>query len=287
MAGIAVFYPIVKALNGTVDPYLIAFFRFFIASLVLVPVMAYRNSLHLPPKRDLVFFLLVAFCAVAPTPLIVMGIASTNSVVAAILINANSLIVAVLATLLLSEQVSHRKMVGLGIGFLGVILVVLNGANPFANADSAYFLGSMVLLFAASLSALNKTYSKVYVRKYDGLYVTFFSVTLGSLLLAMFIGLRGGFDGLTALTPSLALPMLAIGIFGTAIPWVIWNSSLKHLDAHVAASFNLLIPVFAALYSLVFFQESFTVWMFAGFVLTSFGIYLIQKQETTIVVPAV
>src|SRR3989338_1281349 len=74
MAGIGAFYPIVKALDGALDPYLIAFFRFSIASLILVPVMAYRRSLRLPPKKDLLFFVFLAFCAVAPTALIVMGI---------------------------------------------------------------------------------------------------------------------------------------------------------------------------------------------------------------------
>ena len=55
MVSIAAFYPIVKALNGSMDPYLIAFFRFSIASLILVPVMAYRHSLRLPPINDLLF----------------------------------------------------------------------------------------------------------------------------------------------------------------------------------------------------------------------------------------
>src|SRR3989344_1228473 len=212
MAGIAVFYPIVKALNGTVDPYLIAFFRFSFASLALLPVMIYRGSLRMPSSCDLKSFAFLAFCAVAPTALIVMGIESTNSVVAAILINSNSLMVAILATVLISESVSQRKIIGLGIGFLGVILVVLNGDNPFVQVDTPYLIGSLILLLAAALSALNKTYSKVYVRKYDGLYVTFFSVTLGSILLAVFIGMRGGFSGLSAFTPGITLSMIVIGV---------------------------------------------------------------------------
>src|SRR3989344_7539647 len=160
MAGIAAFYPIVKTFNGAVDPYLIAFLRFSIASIVLVPVMIHQHSLYLPQKRDWPFFTFIAFCAVAPTALIAMGIESTNSVVAAILTNSNSLIVAIFAVTFIGEEISRRKIIGLGLGFLGVVFIVLNGNNPFVYIDSTYIWGSLILLLAAVLSALSKTYSK-------------------------------------------------------------------------------------------------------------------------------
>src|SRR3989344_2979170 len=282
MAGIGAFYPIVKALDGALDPYLIAFFRFSIASLILVPLMAYRSSLRLPPKRDLVFFVFLAFCAVAPTALIVMGIERTNSVVAAILINSNALMVALLAPLLIHEAMTYQKILGFGVGFIGVICVVLNGNNPLTHVDSIYILGALLLLLGALLGAVNKIYAKGYVRKYDGLYVTFFSVTLGSILLGLFTATRGGFTELPHLEPSVLFSMLAIGVISTAIPWVIWNSSLKHLDAHVAASFNLLIPVFASIYSFLFLSEQFTAWMLLGLLLTSAGIYIVQREEKVV-----
>ena len=280
MAGIAAFYPIVKALDGALDPYLFAFFRFSIASLILVPLMAYRSSLRLPPKRDLVFFVFLAFCAVAPTALIVMGIERTNSVVAAILINSNALMVALLAPLLIHETMTYRKILGFGVGFLGVLFVVLNGTNPLIHVDSLYMLGALILLLGALFGALNKVYAKAYVRKFDRLCVTFFPVAFGSILLAILAVSRGGFAALPPAAPSLVLSMLAIGVISTAIPWVVWNSSLKHLDAHVAASFNLLIPAFAALYSFAFLHESFTFWMLLGLALISVGVYVVQREET-------
>ena len=60
----------------------------------------------------------LAFCAVAPTALIVMGIERTNSVVAAILINSNALMVALLAPLLISEAMTYQKYWGLASAFL-------------------------------------------------------------------------------------------------------------------------------------------------------------------------
>ena len=156
---------------------------------------------------------------------------------------------------------------------------MLNGNNPLIHVDGIYILGALILLLGALLGAVNKVYAKAYVRKYDGLYVTFFSVTLGSVLLAILTASRGGFAVLPSATSSALLSMLVIGVISTAIPWTIWNSSLKHLDAHVAASFNLLIPVFAALYSFLFLAEAFTAWMLLGLLLTSVGIYIVQRGK--------
>ena len=86
MAGIAATYPILKYLNGAVDPYLLAFLRFFVASLALAPIMAYRHSLRPPPKSDLPLFLVLAFSVTIPTVFIVIGVEHTNTIVSAVLI---------------------------------------------------------------------------------------------------------------------------------------------------------------------------------------------------------
>ena len=280
MACIATIYPITKHLNGVVDPYLLAFARFFVASIALLPIIIYRRLLILPSVKELALFGFIAVCAVAPTIIIVVGVAYTNSIVASILINTNPLIVALIAPFLIGEEVTRVKTLGLAVGFAGVLFVVLNGQNPLADVNSAYLWGSLILLFGALLSGLNKTYSRNLVRKYDGLYVTFFAVVLGSMALALVVGFRHDFAQVLQFTPTTIFSLLAIGVVSTAFPWVVWSSSLKHLDVHVAAAFNLLVPVFATLYSFAFFDESFTLWMLGGLLLTSVGIYLIQREET-------
>lgn len=286
MAGIAAIYPIVKVLDGTVDPFLLAFFRFLIAALALLPVVMLRHAFALPKGKEWYTFFFIAACAVAPTALIVVGVAKTNTIVSAILINSNPLIVAFLAPFLIAEHVSSKKILGLALGFLGVISIVLNGQAPGALFHSEYLLGSLVLLTGALLSALNKIYSLNLVKRYDGLFVTFFAVALGSAMLALIVMGQQGFGQVFQLAPRSVLMLLAMGIVSTAIPWTIWSSSLKHLDVHVAASFNLLVPVFATLYSFVFFDESFTIWALVGMILTSIGIYIVQKEgEARPIVP--
>ena len=282
MAGIAALYPITKSLGGSVSPLLVAFFRFSIAAIVLLPVMFYMRRHLVPKSRDLPLLLFVSACIATPTALIVIGIAHTNSVVAAILINTNPLMIGLFSPVLISEEVHGTSKLALAVGFLGVMLVVLNGHSPITLLNSYYAWGALLLLLAALASALNKIYSKRLVRAYDGLSVTFFSTIIGAVLLGIGISLTGGFSDVLRFNLREIISLIAIGIVCTAIPWVVWSSSLKRLDVHVAASFQLLIPIFAAFYSLLFLSESFTLWMMLGLILTSAGIYVVQRRETIV-----
>ncbi len=279
MAGIAFMYPIISVLDGTINPVLLSFFRFSIASVALTPLILYRRSFALPSKKELLVLLAISFCAVIPTSLVSLGIEMTNSIVAATLVNTNPLIVTLLAPFLIGERITVKKILGLVLGFAGVVAVIFNGQNPFTNVGDAYLMGAFITLGGALLSALNKIYSKNLVRKYDGLYVTFLGVVFGTIMLGCLEGFKNGFHDIPQLTPWTILLLITLGVVNTALPWTIWSSSLKHLDIHVAASFNLLVPVFAALYSLVFLSEKFTFWILIGLAFVCIGIYVVQREE--------
>jgi drug/metabolite transporter (DMT)-like permease len=281
-AGIAAFYPVVKALEGTIDPTLLAFFRFSIASAALLPVMIYSRLLRMPRMHDIPLLVFISACIVVPTIFVVIGVAHTNSVVAAILINTNPLIITLLSPLLIVEKITNRKRIALLVGLLGVVSVVLNGRSPFELFDSSYTGGALILLIAALASGLNKIYAKQLVRAYDGLSVTFFSTVIGAVGLLIINMFTDTFSDAARFGVNEMAAVLCIGVLSTAIPWTIWNSSLKHLDVHVAASFMLLVPIFAAFFSFLFLHETFTGWMLAGLVLTSIGIYAVQREERTV-----
>lgn len=276
-AGIASFYPLTKSLTD-VDPYTIALLRSGIAALVLIPVMYYWRSLRLPPTDEWPLILFLAFCTVAPTAFLASGIAHTNSVIAAILMNTQPLLIGLASPFLIAERTSAMKLVAIGIGFVGVVFVIWNGRTPGGVLDDVYLWGILLVMTGACISALNKMYSKRLVLRHDGLYATFFGTVVGSSLLILFLAATGGLGGLAKLDAPEWLAAFLIGTLATAIPWVVWASSLKYLDVQVAASFNLLIPIFAAFYSFLFLDEALTLWIFAGLVLTSIGVYIVQRK---------
>jgi len=279
MACIGAFYPIAKFLAGSIEPLVVAFFRFALAALALLPVMLYQRSIRVPRREDIFWLFLVAVCGIVPTVFIVVGVESTNSVVAAILINTNPLVIALLSPLLISERVRAGAKVGLVVGFLGVVAIVLNGESIFNLFNSAYVWGALILSSAAIFAGFSKIYAKGLVRIYDGLYVTFFGTLISSVVLALILAFTGKFAAVVDFSSSQILALVAVGIICTALPWTIWNSSLTHLDVHVAASFNLLIPIFTTFYSFLFLDESLSMWIFAGMLLTSLGVYVVQKEE--------
>ena len=281
MAAWASFYPFTKIIQGTIDPLLLAFFRFFFASIVLLPVVIASKKLTLPLRNEWLPLLVIAAFAVVPTALTAVGIKLSSSIVGSILVNTNPLFAAALAPLLITEHVTLKRARALVLGFVGIVVIILNGQSVQSLFQSTYFTGSLLLIGSSILSALFAIYAKKYIRKYGGLYVTFFTVAPGTLILALLLLFHGGFAQVPSLPPLTWLFAILNGVLATAIPYVVWSSSVKHLDVTTATSFKLLIPVFAALYSLAFLKENFTPWMLAGMILTGIGVYLVQREETT------
>ena len=280
-AGVASFFPLVKNL-ADLDPYVVAFLRYAIAALALLPIVLYR-SFRLPHAKEWPFIIFLACFTVTPTIFLTSGIAHTNSVTGAILMNTQPLMIGLISPLLIGEHVTFRKGIAIVLGVIGVITVVSNGRGLDVALTPSYMAGIGLLLLAASIAATNKIYSKTLVRRYDGLYTVFVTAALGSLILLMGMPFLSDVSQPWNLSGKELLVALWIGTMGTAFPWTIWSSSLKHLEVHVAASFNLLIPVFAALYAALFLNETLTLWIIVGLVLTSIGVYIVQRESATVV----
>jgi drug/metabolite transporter (DMT)-like permease len=279
MACWATLYPLSKIIEADTSPAMLTFLRFFIASVVLLPLLLHRNRLVLPEKHDLLPLVCISAFAVIPTALIVVGIRLSSSVVASILTNTNPLLVALLAPLLIHEKFSVRNLLMVLIGVIGISLIVLNGQPVSAIASSRYATGAFILLGASLTSACFAMFAKTYVRKYGGLFVTFFTITVGTVLFLIYLIGVGQMADVRELSAATWGYSALIGVVSTAIPFVLWSGGIPHLGATHSTTFKLLIPLFATSYSLLFLHEAMTVWIACGMGLVILGIAGMQPER--------
>lgn len=270
-------YVFLKLIDEQLDPLILAWARFFVATIVLLPLMIYRKELKLPEKTDMPRLLLIGLIGSAiPTSLLVIGVRYASVATTSIIINANVLLVALLAPLLIKEKTNSKKIIGVMVGMLGVIIVIVNGQNPFTNTDTQYLIGSLLVFVAAISVALFAVYVKKEVKKYDGTFVTFYSFLAAIAMLTVVNLFTGNFSEIIYLPPEQYLWLVLIGILATALPFVIWNSSVKYIGSATASSFKLLIPVFATIFAVVFFKEELTIWIVVGLILTLGGVAIVN-----------
>lgn len=271
-------YPFIKLIGDTIDPFLLSFLRFFTAGLVVVPISIFlKDRSFLPEKKDIIPFILLSILLVAPTPLLIWGISLSSTVNSAIIMNSNPLMIAILAPFFIREKTNHYLLVGIFIGIIGVAVTVLNGKSPDQLFQDTYFLGSLIILLAALIVSLFTIYSQKYVKKYGTLVLSSSNFICGSTILGLISIFQGSFFSITEVPTISLIYASLIGVLGTAVSHLLWYSSLKHLQTSVAASFKLLIPIFATLYSYLFLDEEITIYMIYGMILTCAGISIVQK----------
>ncbi|MGB3725823.1 MAG: DMT family transporter [Glaciecola sp.] len=75
--------------------------------------------------------------------------------------------------------------------------------------------------------------------------------------------------------------LLVVGLLNTAIPFCLFNYSLLHIQAGLAAILNATAPMFGVLVAFLFLKERIGVWGLLGILLGFFGVVLISYEQTT------
>lgn len=91
-------------------------------------------------------------------------VAGTTSSLAAVLVNTNPLFILVLAVLFLGENLSINKILGMIVGFIGMVFIILPSGDIGGIFASKAFLGNLLVLGAAIswaiYSIVGKNFSK-------------------------------------------------------------------------------------------------------------------------------
>ncbi len=206
-----VVYAVIKvALDDGLDPFFITWVRLVVAACVLLP-LAWRRAELRELRRRLRWLALFAAVEVAlPQPLITTGERWVPSSLTAILIAAAPLFVVPLALRFdATERPSRRSLLGLGLGFLGVALLV--GVDVSGGSREA--LGAAAILIAAFCYAIGPLIVKHRLRDLDP------RASMGASLVIAAVALTPalGFDVPTTAPSARAISaLIGLGLFCTA-----------------------------------------------------------------------
>lgn len=272
-------YLLIKYALEDLDPAVIVWVRLVLAAIVLYAVMRLRGGgaearaahaeLRARPWRAL---LLGTVAIALPFNLITFGELEVPSGLTAVLIAPASLFVAAFAPLIdPSEKVPAGAAGGMVLGLGGVALLV--GVESVHSLGA--FLGAMAMLGAAACYAL----SSFVVKRYTSLTsatVSFISILVGAVLTlpAAIATAPSHLPGTRA-----TLAMLALGVIGTALAFVIFYKLIAEVGAGRASLVSYLAPGVALLYGALLLDEAITVASIAGLALILGGVALASRRH--------
>jgi drug/metabolite transporter (DMT)-like permease len=261
------------------EPAVIVWIRLVLAALVLYAVMRLRNGgaearaaraeLRARPWKAV---LLGTVAIAVPFNLITFGELEVPSGLTAVLIAPASLFVAAFAPLIdPSERVPPSALGGMLLGLAGVALCV--GVESVHSIWA--FLGALAMVGAAACYAL----SSFVVKRYTGL--TSVTTSFISILVGVVLTLPAAVLTAPTHTPGLrsTLAMLALGVVGTALAFVIFYKLIAEVGAGRASLVSYLAPGVALLYGALLLDEEITVAAIVGLALILGGVALASRRN--------
>ena len=243
----------IKVGDRAFEPLQVAFLRCALGAIALFAILALRRE-ALPRGREAWLHLMaiaVLFNSV-PFALFAWGETEVSSVVAGIW-NAttplNTLLVAI--AVLPEERPGRARVLGLAIGFAGVVVVL----GPWSGLGGR-LLGNLACYGAAACYGLGFVYTRRYLagRRESAVSLSAAQTLCGSIQLALVV------PWLTSAPHRFpvdsVLSMVALGAGGTGIAYVLNYEVIRRAGATVASTVTYLIPLFSTVLGVVVLGEA-------------------------------
>ena len=268
-------FPLVRILPVSLSPVELAFWRWLVTFLCMVPfglgavrshwLLVLRNWKWMVPAGVLGFsiYSILMFEAGHTTD------ATNLSLIAA----TAPVFMAFFARLFLSERLAPLQLCGLAVAVFGVIVLVLHG--DFRRlADLSFTVGDVWMLLAASLFAV---YSILVRRRPATMPQKAFMLAMlayGLLALSPLMAFEVAKPEYSAPDMSTFLVIVYIAVIPTLIGYLLWNRSVEYIGAARAGIVYYSIPFFSSLEAVIFLHETISFSQMTGGALIVGGILL-------------
>jgi drug/metabolite transporter (DMT)-like permease len=261
------------ALDDGVAPWAIVSARTALAALFLVPLALHLGVLGSLRGRLGPIVVLGLVQAAVPLSLIALGEERISSSLTGILVSTAPIFTFLLAFALSgAERANRLKLVGVGIGIVGVALLL--GVD--AGGGSEAIVGGLMVISAAFGYAVGAWYLK---RQLGGMEPV--ATVAGTQVVAAAVTLPLGLLHVPDALPSAdAIASIAVlGIVCTGIAFIIFHSLVASDGPATASLVGYIAPVFSVFYGVTLLDEGFTAATAAGLVLILGGSWLAAGGE--------
>jgi drug/metabolite transporter (DMT)-like permease len=278
--------PAVKYLEHQLSPVALTFLPFYLATILLVPLLFIerrsRGQTSWPSLKDWGFFTMAGIFGQIAAQLgatwgTILSTASNYSILNLLI----PVMTAVLATYMLRERMTPLRLVCLGIGLVGAVLLSVSDLRQASFINLAFLAGNVLCIVSSFGSAFYNVYCKGLLSRYgqtEILVYTYITASIASLpALAWEYSKHEAHQPFTA-GSWWALAFLAVFMYGLSMVLFFWV--LRHLTVTVASFSLYMVPIFGVLLSYWLVHERLNAVQIAGSLVVLSATLLIVKFDT-------
>jgi drug/metabolite transporter (DMT)-like permease len=260
---------------GGFAPLQLSAYRYLLAG-SLFCIYYFAKGFGLPSKAEFGKLLLLSILVfVMSNGLSTMGVKAVGSGLGAVIGTITSLWLALFGYLILKQKIKPKTLLGLGLGFLGIIIIFYNRLDCFHN--DGFGIGVLLSLIASITWALGTIYTVKYSLSGNAYYNVGWQMLLGGIILYAFSYTqpRAALDQITT------WGWIDFGILtfaGAMLTFICYMYLLKRLPAAQVSIYVYINPIIAMLISHKVFNEAITPTLGIGAVITLVGVYLVNSS---------
>jgi drug/metabolite transporter (DMT)-like permease len=263
----------IKIAVGEIGPLTLVAFRLLFGLIGLLVVLRLQRQ-RLPRAHLPMYLVLGLFQAMLPISLISWGETRIDSGLAAILNGTVPLFAIVIAHYWLTdEKMTGMRILGLVMGFVGVVVLVSDDLRPGALSGS--LLGQLAVLAAAASYAMAATFSRRYMRNQPPVVQgTMVLLTGDALAWLAVLGLERPVQ-----TPALPITWLAVlwlGLLGSCVAYLLFFYLINVWGPTRASVVTYVFPIIGLVLGIVFLNERPDWRLLVGTVLIVAGILVLN-----------
>jgi drug/metabolite transporter (DMT)-like permease len=275
-------FSVVKAALHSFSPLAFNALRFGAAMLIMRAIMSLRGESFALPRRDLLPVMLLGLSGhTAYQLLFINGIARTTPANSSLLMATSPVFVAIYGHLLGIERANRTIWAGIGLSFIGTLLLIAGGGHGF-SLGSRTLAGDLMILAAAMLWAAYTTGSKPLLARYSPLKLTAISMLIGTIPLVL-VSLPQLLRQDWGSVPAGAWGgWLYSAVLAVVVGYVFWYTSVQRVGNARTAVYSNLTPVVAILVAWLALGDRLTLLQAVGAAVVLAGIVLTRRGRMEI-----
>ncbi len=268
-------FVVMKFLLSEISPVNLILFRFITGSVLLFLLLFFLEDVKMPFRDFLHLSCLGAIGITVYQFFFTYALKYTSATNVSIIINTAPLYGGILSSLLGYEAFRKKKLFAIVVGFVGVYIIITKGSLSLAGGDMR---GNVLAIVGSIFWALYTILSKPVLDRHSPLKVTAYSMITGSVLLFPFVPFYLKVDEFRALSAASWVLLFFTVVFSIVIAFFLWYRGVSRLGPSRTIIYQYSVPVFAALFAILFLHEKLYLSQCIGAAIVFFSIGLARRS---------
>jgi len=203
------------------------------------------------------------------------GLNFTSPIDSAIIVTINPILVMIIASMAIGENITIKRIFGLIVGASGALLVILN--RGVISFSSEHFLGNLMVFLSTFSYAGYLVVAKPLMQRYDPITVMKGVFFVGLIFITPF-GLRELVNTSLATIPASIWGSILFVLLGsTFLAYLLMSWGLRNVRATTVSIYNYSQPVIAAFVAVIIGQDTIDAPKIIAVILVFIGVYLVSR----------